>query len=241
MNIFKILAIIAIIGAALTGCQSTTVVQENTEHPCYNICVLLDGTDRLSQENSVPLISQEDILSLAERIAYQGTGSLYVSYIDENSRNNPLAVFEWWLLKPHPVAEKREHIKQVEYDMEVEAYEKAMQKYSSELESALEKFSNDIRRLVMEAYSDEVASEKTGSDVYGAVNKAHRALLCNEKAQTAHIIMFSDCQDNVGNTLQDISPATELIVVNANYEDNGLSGLASRQFVIFDQVINYLF
>lgn len=238
MKTIKILATIAI-SAALAACKPATVSIEPEMSQCYNVAVLLDGTDRLANSNAISQVSPESLTAFAERLAASGTGSLFVSYVDRDSGNNAFALFEIWHERPKEPGEKKEHVMQSVYDQQVKAHEEAVEAYESCLAETVERFSISCRKVVEAAYADEVASAKSGSDVNGAVNKAIRALAANEKSSRSHIILVSDCIDNVGKELAAMSESTELITVNTNPGD--FDGIVSKQYVTFEQAADYLF
>ena len=240
MKTLKIMAIIAI-SAALAACKPATGSIESEVSQCYNVAIILDGTDRLTNSNAISQVSPESLTAFAERLAANGTGSLFVSYVDRDSRNNAFALFEIWRKRPEPMGPKKEYVMQNVYDQQVKAYEAAVESYESDLVKAVENFSNSCRRVVRSAYADEVAAEQHGSDVNGAVTKAVRALSANDNSSHSYIILVSDCIDNVGNKLDlaSISESTQLIAVNTNAGD--YDEMISKKYVTFDQVSDYIF
>lgn len=82
----------------------------------YNLCLILDGTDRLSNQAGVPIVSSDAIVEFAKMLANNGVGSFYLGYVDNNCDNNRVAVFEWDMKKPAEIGGKPGHVKVAEYD-----------------------------------------------------------------------------------------------------------------------------
>ena len=141
----------------LSSEEKQDVIQNDMQ---YNICLVLDGTDRLSEENSVPELSVEEILSFANAIAEKGKGFLYVTYIDKNCDNNHIAIFEWLEDKPLYHGEKKGYMKMVDYKKQEKADNDQKKAYDCRLTDALSKFSDECTIILESAYSDVVAREK---------------------------------------------------------------------------------
>ena len=98
------LAIMIAMMTVMSSCGSIESKQKNDEPQTinrYNICLVLDGTDRLTNENGVPQISSSEVVKLAKTLAKNGVGSFYLSYVDANCDNNKVAIFDWH--KKHPI------------------------------------------------------------------------------------------------------------------------------------------
>ncbi len=81
-----LITMVLVIMTLLQSCNLSTketqdVIQNDKQ---YNICFILDGTDRLTEENSVPELSSDEISNMALTITEKGKGFLYVTYIDKN-------------------------------------------------------------------------------------------------------------------------------------------------------------
>lgn len=242
MKTLQILAAIAFC-SIFSSCITTSYDNvAETDTRVSNIAVILDGTDRFTNSSAITMVSVEELTDLADKIAANGTGSLYVSFIDRDCRNNPFSLFEIWEQRPEKPGPKKEYVMKNAYDKVVQAYQTEDIEYQQRLTDALVLFSNSCEKITKAAYSDETASEKYGSDVYGAVNKALRAIASNEKAEISHIILISDCVHNARTEamLAEIPESVELITVSS-YESGNLEGLISKQFITFNQVINHLF
>ncbi len=242
MKTLQTMAIFAL-SYIFASCQpaSDSAESANSEK-VYNVAVILDGTDRLTNSNAISQISTAELTDLARKIAENGTGSLFVTYIDRNCSNNHFALFEIWEQKPKEPGPKKEHVMKNTYDKLIQEYEAAVLEYQKMLADALDRFSYSCEKVTKAAYSDQTASERYGSDVYGAVNKALKATLVNEdKAEISHIVLVSDCIHNAKTTaLAEVPDCVELIAVNTNDKDN-LGKDISRRFLTFDQVLNFLF
>ena len=240
----KLISTAIVFMTVLQSCNSMMEKSEcvNQDSKRYNICLILDGTDRLSEQNGVPVVSSEDIVEVAKILSDKGLGNLYVSYVDQNCDNNHVAIFEWLEEKPGTIGEKPGYMK-------MEAYKKIeredvynMEAYNKRREEALDIFATESNSVVVSAYSDIVAKQRKGSDVNGAINKAVRLLRASEQDSVhSHIILVSDGCDNVGNELAEIPQNTEMTIVNSNVSKHQYGELVSKEFVTMKQALNYIF
>ena len=108
-------------------------------------------------------------------------------------------------------------MKMSEYKEMTKTYKTDSLSYSSSLVDAVGMFSRDCERICNIAYSDEVAKQKNGSDVNGAINQAIRLLRANEQqSDYSYIILVSDGCDNVGKELAFFPQSTQLLLINSN-------------------------
>ena len=132
-----------------------------------------------------------------------------------------------------PIEEYREITKQ---------YQKDSLSYSSSLVDAIGTLSRDCERICNIAYSDEVAKQKNGSDVNGAINQAIRLLRANEQqSDYSYIILVSDGCDNVGKELAFFPQSAQLLLVNSNVAKHQYDDIVEREFVTLSQASNYIF
>lgn len=208
----------------------------------YNICLVLDGTDRLTNENGVPQINSSEVVELAKMLANKGIGNLYLSYVDANCDNNKVAIFDWYKESPIAPGRRPNYMKMSEYRELTEKYQTDSLSYSSSLVDAIGILSRDCERICNIAYSDEVAKQKNGSDVNGAINQAIRLLRANEQqSDYSYIILVSDGCDNVGKELAFFPQSTELLIVNSNVAKHQYEEFVEREFVTLGQASNYIF
>lgn len=73
----------------------------------HNICLILDGTDRLCEQAGVPIVTVSEMTSLADVLS-EGVGTLYVGYVDDNCDNNRVVLFDWDQEKPSAPSEKKD-------------------------------------------------------------------------------------------------------------------------------------
>lgn len=236
--------IIAIMTAAMSSCGSmeSKLGNETKTINRYNICLVLDGTDRLTNENGVPQISSSEVVDLAKMLANKGVGNLYLSYVDANCDNNKVAIFDWHKKRPIELGAKPGYMKMSEYKEIEEKYQSDTLSYSSSLVDAIGMFSRDCERIYNIAYSDEVAKQKNGSDVNGAINQAIRLLRANEQqSDYSYIILVSDGCDNVGKELAFFPQSTQLLLINSNVAKHQYDDIVEREFVTLSQASNYIF
>lgn len=236
--------IIAIMTAAMSSCGSmeSKLCDETKTINRYNICLVLDGTDRLTNENGVPQISSSEVVELAKMLANKGVGNLYLSYVDANCDNNKVAIFDWHKKRPIEIGAKPGYMKMSEYKEIEEKYQSDTLSYSYSLVDAIGMFSRDCERICNLAYSDEVAKQKNASDVNGAINQAIRLLRANEQqSDYSYIILVSDGCDNVGKELAFFPQSTQLLLVNSNVAKHQYDDIVEREFVTLSQASNYIF
>ena len=241
MKTLQILALVALC-SFFVSCHTTTDTTESAKtEKVYNVAVILDGTDRIQNSNAISQVSTAELTDLARKIADNGTGSLFVSYVDRDCSNNYFALFEIDEEKPQAPGKKKEHVMQSNYDQQMRKYKDAIETYDEKFTQALERFSCSCDKIVTAAYSNEVATEKNGSDVKGALSKALRAIAAYDKAETSHIILVSDCIHNAKDIeIEDIPDSVELISVNTN-DGGDFKDLITKQCLTFSQIANYLF
>lgn len=206
----------------------------------YNICLILDGTDRLAEQNGVPCISCNEITNIARTIAKNGVGCFYVTYVDNDCDNNRIAVFEWTANKPEILANKPLYMQVKEFEEITRASKERLDAYDTELENSILQFDKEAQIICQSAYTDAIARQKNGSDVNGAINQAGRLLSASERG-SSHIILVSDGCDNVGKELLGLSSSSELILVNTNVSKHHYRDIVSKECVTLKQAINYIF
>lgn len=239
-----LITMIMVIMTLLQSCNLSTketqdVIQNDKQ---YNICLILDGTDRLTEENSVPELSSDEISNMALTITEKGKGFLYVTYIDKNCDNNHIAIFEWLEDKPLSHGDKPGYMKMADYKKQEKAYNDKKESYDCHLKDAIENFSSECLVVIESAYSDAVALQRNGSDVNGAINKAGKLLRASaQEGVHSYIILVSDGCDNVGKELYKLDTNTELIIVNSNVAKHQYQEYVSKEYVTLKQVFNYIF
>lgn len=239
-SIFSAIVIASIM--MLSGCGNIDSVNEDAIPPkSYNICMILDGTDRISHQAGIPLVLPNEIVEYAKLFANNGGGSFYLGYIDDNCDNNPVAVFEWNEKKPIGIDKKPGYMKVAEYNKLKASNDSLIIAYGCALDSAIVAFSQDCKTICESAYSETVAKHKKGSDVTGGINQAIRLLSANQdRYDFSFIILVSDGCDNVGKPLADLQSA-DLFIVNSNVSKHQYAGAVSKEFVTLSQTFNYIF
>lgn len=239
----KMVAALLVAMLLFVSCTETSRDKEQ-ESNRYNICLILDGSDRLSKQNCIPQVSVEQILEIAQILTSNGTGSFYVCYVDENCDNNEIALLEFQQEKPIKlrIEDKPSYMKMAEYKKLAAKYHIDSLTYSSGLANTIEKFTKDCEKICRMAYSNEVAKQKNGSDVNGAINQAIRLLRASEhQTDFSYIVLVSDGCDNIGKDLTPIPESTKLFTVNTNVAKHQYGELVSKEFVTLEQVTNQIF
>lgn len=244
MRINHLLTAIFAISVLLPGCDATGSSHQEVQAipSVYNICLVLDGTDRLSEQNGVPCMAVEEILDLAGTLTQKGLGNLYVTYVDDNCDNNRVAVYEWSEMSPEPIGTKPSYIKSTDYEKQCAERQKEVDDYKARKEEALQAFTPGISFIVEAAYSDKVAHQRRCSDVNGAINQASRLLKATASEDNhSCIILVSDGCDNVGKGLSSLPIDTDLFLINSNVSKHQYGDLVTREFVTLHQAIKYIF
>lgn len=228
----------------ILSCTSTKNESEDSsiDTEFYNICLILDGTDRLAEQNGVPYISHFEIREIAEKITDNGKGTLYVTYIDNDCGNNKFTMFEWDLNRPDTSIVKHDCDVMKEHMERKKKLESQFKDYIKQRDEAVAAFDKECQNLESLAYSDIVAKKKAGSDVNGAINQAVRFLGTSEQDPApSYIILISDGCDNVGKQLSAIPSNHKLLIVNSSEPKHQYQDLIHREFVSIKQVMNYIF
>lgn len=244
--IMKNYLIAAIAGLVLLcGCDSATMHPDATSQDIqyYNICLVLDGTDRLSKQNTVDMVSVAELIEMAQKISEEGLGTLYVTYVDSDCDNNSVCIYENNQVRPADLAPKKGYEMNSTYEKSKEDVVKSQHAYDCASKAALDDFARGCTAIVDAAYSDNVAMQKSGSDVNGAINKAVRLLQASEqKAMESHVILVSDGCDNVGKELRTPLPSnTKLYFVNGNVSKHQYKDIVSKEFVSLSQASKSIF
>lgn len=187
----------------------------------YNIVLIADGTDIKHNEYAVPVITEEYLLQLIEKIQQHGRGKLWLGYIDKNSGNNPIAYMEIYQAPIFAEISGKarsetgtEYQERIKMGMKQNANDSIMfEKNKSQCTSIFLKEAKDI---LQSAYSEEVATARVGSDVNGAINAANRLLktIPNDSITQNFIVLVSDGVDNIKNSLNEISDNVEILLIN---------------------------
>ena len=240
-------AFFSIVMAIISLMQSCGSVMDesdsaDSERKYYNVCIILDGTARLSRSNSVPRIGIDEIVKFARTISEKGKGSMYVGYVDKNCDNNSVAIFEWSQDRPSEIGKKPDCMTVKEYEKQKHSCDSLADAYKSSLEAAIMNCRTEIASIQDLAYSDFVAQQSRGSDVNGAINQAIRLLRASDgDFERSYIVLVSDGVDNVGTPLNTLPDSIELLIVNANDSKHQYGDLVSKEFVTLTQAFNYIF
>ena len=216
----------------------TSCKKEKKEYT-YSICLIVDGTDAQVNQNAVPHISLSEIEKLMDSLSILGYGSLYLTYVDENSANN--AVAEWsWYQKPPKDVELKTGDGSSELQKKTKEHYTNQKEYWKAQEEARAAFSLKVDSVLSLAYAKEGTRKSKGSDVYGAVNKALSYVVADEGANISLILLVSDLEHNTKNReLLQIPKRTKLFAVGTSLDSN--SDLKPiKEFATFDQVIRYI-
>lgn len=242
MKKYTLFAMTLVIMFFMQGCGSLTDESTNVpESTYYNICLILDGTDRLCEQAGVPMVTVEEMVGLTKKLS-DGQGTLYVGYVDDDCDNNQIVLFDWNQTKPSAPGEKKGYVMMSKHEEDKSKYSVDSSAYEDRWNTAINIFSNECATLRELAYSDFVAKQKKGSDVNGAINQAVRLLQASSRgSERSYIILVSDGCDNVGKELKNLPPNMELLIVNTNVSRHQYDDIVSREFATLGQASNYIF
>lgn len=219
MKQLQFMLILSILVVSIVSCSTTGVPESNNMVPAkrYNIVIILDGTDRLVEENCVPMLQAEDIMSIANKMTTNDIGTIYVSWVDDNSDNNQAAVMEYELTTPTPIPQRPNYVPVSKYNAQIEQYKSDSVIWANEKRRIYGSFRTDCNRVIMSAYSEKVAKAGKGSDINGSLNQALRLLSPNAKKSDVNIILLiSDGVDNGGKELAEKPENIQIILLNGN-------------------------
>jgi len=229
------------------SCQNTPESIPAKEPVFYNICLILDGTDRLDKQQAIPTVDIDFVMLLAEKIQHYGEGTLWLSWIDDNSENNSNANL---ILSPAPVrsqlAPKKDYETRSEYSKRVNELNQKFIADSVEFERSrlerLSKFRGEALEVIKIAYSERVARNRRGSDINGAINLGGRLIQSNPNANVSvnHLILVSDLVDNVGKSIEVVLDNITITSVNQSFSKHSLGSVVQRELASLDQ-IDYIF
>lgn len=240
-RLFYILVVLSIL-VAIPSCNFNQKESQDFKSSTY-ICLVLDGTDRLSSQNCIPMIDETEVLTLAQTLADYGSGTLYLCYVDNDCDNNPIATFSWLQSRPEVVEDKLGYITMKDYNNMKRKEAEDMQQYINLQQAALDAFFIDCQVIIDQAYSNSVAKQRKGSDTNGAINRAVHLLTASVQTNMdkAYVILVSDGCDNVGKELTTLPENTELLIVNAGIPVHHYQNIVSKEFVTLQQASRYIF
>lgn len=242
MKKIKLLLIISamLATASCTTSNSSDVVDSPIKR--YNIVIVLDGTDRLQAENVVPVVGQAELSDISSKMLSTGVGTLYVTYVDDNSDNNQAAILDFDEKEPVKPGPRPSYLPVSEYREKKGIYSTDSTNYENNKKLYLSSFEKDCANILEQSYSDMVATNKRGSDVIGAINQAYRLLKPNiTEANRNIIILVSDGVDNVSKQLQPKPEGVEVYLINGSVSKYSLGDIVNNEFVTINQIIKYIF
>lgn len=244
MKQLKFMLILSVLMASIVSCSTTGVPESNNPVPAkrYNIVIILDGTDRLAEENCVPLLQTEDIMSIANKMTTNDIGTIYVSWVDDNSDNNQAAVMEYELTAPYPIPKRPNYMPVSKYNTQIEQYKSDSVIWANEKRRLYDSFRADCNRVITSAYSEKVAKTSKGSDINGSLNQALRLLSPNaQKSDVNIILLISDGVDNGGKDLAEKLENIEIMFLNGNVAKHSYRNYIDNEFATLNQAINHIF
>lgn len=223
----------------LGGVSILASCEEKKEDVVYSICLIVDGTDAISNQSAIPKVQVSDIENLLDSITSHGMGSFYLTYVDDNSLNNAVEDWSWYRREPILTGRKTGESGD-EYAERAKKDSANLKRYLEDFDNTKQHFFHRCDSLLQVAYSREVTQKARGSDIYGAVNKAISCVSSDKTATISTILLVSGMQHNVATQEQRALPqGTSLFLIGGL--KNELTLKPEQEFIKLQQAIYYLF
>jgi len=243
MKKFNFFSITMVISIMFLSCKTEFQKEEAQEIQHINIALVLDGSDVMTQENSIPIVSVEEMADWAKAISTNGMGAISVTYVDSDVDNNGApAIFSWREEPPSELGKKPNSESVSAWRRKKSENESKKKDYERSLAAASSKFQKECEDIHRKAYNELVYSPKKGSDINGAINQAYHVLLASkEEGDRCYMVLVSDGIDNRGKELSPISPEIEVILVCSNASRHQYGSLVTKEFATLEQAKRYIF
>ena len=230
---------LALILLGTTGCEGVDfndlkdlVIEQPHEEvrevlPAKHLVIIADGTGSTSGTYAIPQVTTEWLEACIDRIRNTGGGSLFLTKVDRDSRNNQvhnLTIPQAAYVPARPA--HRPGVTSFDYNREVETWEKTIPKYRRDSIDASQRFARkrvDFLKMAANYLQTEVyhqGLDNQASDLIGTLNSANGALKdISDPTANKYIVAFSDMEhfpmrNFPSKELMPIPSDTELIMVN---------------------------
>ena len=228
--------------AAATSCNpiSQDTVSGHAPKRDLSVGIIIDGTDLKSQQSSIPVVTIDFLREFAEVFRQKASGSVFITYIDDDFRNNGDPVFTNFNYSIPELVSKRGDETGKEFNLRLTHYREDSAAVAQKMAADLQSFLNVASTLLEEAYSPRVYESKRGSDVFGGINCGIRNLnsTCSKEKV---LIVISDLDHNMPSSTLDKLPEDVRMYVVCGANHPTIENYPYTDLVNLQQVISAVF
>jgi len=196
----------------------------------HNACfMIIDGSGSGRSSFAVPQVDTTYVKQVLDKIRKNGTGELWLTYIDASALNNEVLYFAIPEKRVAPVQPERQGGESMRaFSERTQAYEKDLEKYRAEAPEAEKQYESELRQflqkcqgMISEAYAPK-AKHEDFSDVTGSVNAALRTFGTVDADLVHHrtVLVISDGMQSLpagvkSASLGDIPEDINIVLCNA--------------------------
>lgn len=228
--------------ATATSCNMTSqeAVSGHAQKKDLSVGIIIDGTDLKSQQSSIPVVTIDFLREFAEVFQQKASGSVFVTYIDDDFRNNGEPVFTNFNYSiPEPVSKRGDETDK-EFKLRLTRYREDSAAVAQKMATDFQSFVNAASTLLEEAYSPRVYESKRGSDVFGGINCEIRNLnsTCSKEKV---LIVISDLDHNMPSSTLDKLPEDIRMYVVCGANHPTIENYPYTDLVTLEQIFSVLF
>ena len=170
--------LVTIIVAAMTAAISCNPISQDTASGHapkrdLSVGIIIDGTDLKSQQSSIPVVTTKFLREFTDVFQQKASGSVFVTYIDDDFRNNGEPVFTNFNYSiPEPVSKRGD-----ETDKE---FKLRLTRYREDSAAVAQKMATDFQSFVNEV------------KVVQVVVALKTPPLCHSLAHLSHVIFAAE-------------------------------------------------
>jgi hypothetical protein len=227
---------------------------DNPKHEAVHnsVFAIFDPSGSGRNTYSVPRIDTAYVKKLIKRIRDNGSGDLWVSYIDKDALNNNVLHISVARAPVKPQKPERTageprikfNERTAEYEKAIDGYQRQIEHSNQAFEGKVNQFAKEVQRMIKKAY----APKKSGddySDVIGSINTGNRALSSIDTADTNFrtLLLISDgVQDlkpgSKPTELKAIPSDIQMITVNHSGSDKNVVARRTINLATLDQALS---
>ena len=170
--------LVTIIVAAMTAAFSCNPISQDTASGHapkrdLSVGIIIDGTDLKSQQSSIPVVTTKFLREFTDVFQQKASGSVFVTYIDDDFRNNGEPVFANFNYSiPEPVSKRG--------DETGEEFKSRLTRYREDSAAVAQKMATDFQSFVNEV------------KVVQVVVALKTPPLCHSLAHLSHVIFAAE-------------------------------------------------
>lgn len=237
--------LVTIIVAAMTAAISCNPISQDTASGHapkrdLSVGIIIDGTDLKSQQSSIPVVTTKFLREFTDVFQQKASGSVFVTYIDDDFRNNGEPVFANFNYSiPEPVSKRGDETGE-EFKSRLTRYREDSAAVAQKMATDFQSFVNEANAILEEAYSPRVFESKRGSDVFGGINCGIRNLesTCSKEKV---LIVISDLDHNMPSSTLDKLPEDVKMYVVCGTNHPTIENYPYTDLVTLEQIYSVLF